>query len=42
MLSTATIPSSSLAEGAGIFIYSRNLYLIWRKHRLAEANTKAS
>jgi lipid-A-disaccharide synthase-like uncharacterized protein len=35
-------PVFILGEGAGIFIYSRNLYLIWRKDRLAEANTKAS
>ena len=26
-------PVFILGEGAGIFIYSRNLYLIWRKHR---------
>lgn len=26
-------PVFILGEGAGIFIYSRNLYLIWRKQR---------
>jgi len=26
-------PVFILGEGAGIFIYSRNLYLIWRKRR---------
>jgi len=32
-------PVFILGEGAGIFIYSRNLYLIWRKpRRLAGAD----
>ena len=32
-------PVFILGEGVGIFIYSRNLYLIWRKQRrLAEAD----
>ena len=35
-------PVFILGEAAGVLIYSRNLYLIWRKHRLAGANTKAS
>jgi len=26
-------PVFILGEGAGIFIYARNLYLIWRKQR---------
>jgi len=26
-------PVFVLGEGAGVFIYSRNLYLIWRKQR---------
>jgi lipid-A-disaccharide synthase-like uncharacterized protein len=32
-------PVFILGEGAGIFIYARNLYLIWRKHDASRAHT---
>ena len=32
-------PVFILGEAAGVFIYSRNLYLIWRKHAAGHASS---
>jgi len=32
-------PVFILGEAAGVFIYSRNLYLIWRKHQASHSHT---